>query len=85
LTGREAEVGDFIEKDPAFAPFFENLTRLVLSLLPRYQGEGKAYLTIAFGCTGGRHRSVFLAEKLSSVLEGHGYHPGIIHRDAGLE
>lgn len=85
LTGRDSAVGDFVEGDPAFAPVFENLSRLVLSLLPRYQGEGKAYLTIAFGCTGGRHRSVFLAEKLGAVLEGHGYHPGIIHRDAGLD
>jgi UPF0042 nucleotide-binding protein len=80
-TGLDPEVGAHIEEDPAFWPFFESLTALMLSLLPRYQGEGKSYLTIAFGCTGGRHRSVFLAEKLAAVLEEKGYHPGRIHRD----
>lgn len=80
-TGKDPDVGAHIEEDPAFWPFFESLTALMLSLLPRYQGEGKSYLTIAFGCTGGRHRSVFLAEKLATVLEEKGYHPGKIHRD----
>ena len=81
LTGLDPQVGAYIEADPAFWPFFESLTALMLSLLPRYQGEGKSYLTIAFGCTGGRHRSVFLTEKLASVLEERGYHPGRIHRN----
>lgn len=85
LSGRDPDVGAFIQADPAFAPFLDSMTRLVLLLLPRYQGEGKAYLTIAFGCTGGRHRSVFMAEKLRGVLAEHGYEAGIIHRDAGLE
>jgi len=85
LTGRDADVGRYIEGDPAFKPFFESLTALMLSLLPRYQGEGKSYLTIAFGCTGGRHRSVYLTEKLATVLTEKGYHPGVLHRELPSE
>ena len=50
-------------------------------LLPRYEGEGKSYLTIAIGCTGGRHRSVYLAERLAAWLSGQGRPVGIGHRD----
>ena len=63
LDGRQDEIGNFIENDPAFGVFFDNLKNLLDPLLPKYAEEGKSYLTIAFGCTGGKHRSVFVAEK----------------------
>lgn len=82
LTGRDAAVAAHIEADPAFAPFFENLTDLLLPLLPGYEREGKSYLTLAVGCTGGRHRSVFVAERLAAWLAGHGRRVDLRHRDA---
>ena len=81
LTGRDSRVGDFIAKDPGFAAFFENLCRLLEPLLPRYAEEGKSYLTIAVGCTGGRHRSVFTAEKLAKWLEKKGLIITLFHRE----
>ena len=69
LDGRDAGVADFISADEGFGRFFEDITGLLEPLLPRYAEEGKSYLTIAIGCTGGRHRSVFVAEKLGSWLE----------------
>lgn len=68
LTGRDAGVADYIRQDPDFAPFFNKLTDLLDLLLPRYAEEGKSYLTIAVGCTGGKHRSVFTAESLYAWL-----------------
>ena len=82
LTGRNAAVGAYIEADPAFRPFFENLTDLLLPLLPGYEREGKSYLTLAVGCTGGRHRSVFVAERLAEWLTQHGRRVDLRHRDA---
>jgi len=64
LTGREPGVGSYIAEDPDFEGFFERLTGLLALLLPRFREEGKSYLTIAIGCTGGRHRSVYVAERL---------------------
>jgi len=85
LTGRDAEVGRFIEGDGAFAPFFSALTGLLLPLLPCFEREGKSYVTIAIGCTGGRHRSVFVAERLAAWLATQGRTISIRHRDtAGL-
>lgn len=81
LTGTDAAVAEFIERDPGFATFFESLTALLEPLLPRYAGEGKSYLTIAFGCTGGRHRSVFCAERLAAWLRDKGQRTGVGHRD----
>ena len=81
LTGRDADVAAYIRKDPDYAAFTDNILRLILPLLPRYQQEGKSYLTLAIGCTGGRHRSVFIAEELSTLLAAHGYVVGIGHRD----
>jgi RNase adapter protein RapZ len=66
--GRDAAVARHIEADPDLAGFFARLTDLLAPLLPRYRAEGKSYLTIAFGCTGGRHRSVYLAERLAVWL-----------------
>jgi len=85
LTGRDPEVGGFIETDPAYAPFFAALTHLLLPLLPSFEREGKSYVTIAIGCTGGRHRSVFVAERLAAWLGTQGRTVNIRHRDtAGL-
>jgi RNase adapter protein RapZ len=81
LTGRDAAVGAYIEADPAYAPFFGNLTNLLLPLLPGYEREGKSYLTLAVGCTGGRHRSVFVAERLAAWLAGQGRRVDLRHRD----
>ena len=81
LTGLEPEVEAYIRRDPDCAAFLDHLTQLLLPLLPRYQQEGKSYLTIAIGCTGGRHRSVFVTEHLATILAGHGYIVGIGHRD----
>ena len=68
LTGRDAGVADYIRQDPDFAPFFNKLTDLLDLLLQRNAEEGKSYLTIAVGCTGGKHRSVFTAESLYAWL-----------------
>jgi len=81
LTGRDAPVGAFIEADQDFAPFFKRLCLLLAPLLPRYEREGKSYLTIAIGCTGGRHRSVYLAERLAAWLSEQGRPVGVNHRD----
>ena len=81
LTGREPGVAAFIQADPAFDEFFRSLTGLIGPLLPRFAAEGKSYLTIAIGCTGGRHRSVFVAERLSSWLEGQGVRVELRHRE----
>lgn len=80
-TGRDAPVGDFIRKDPAFAEAFGRIRDLILQLLPRYQAQGKAYVNIAFGCTGGRHRSVFTAELMAEALRAAGYSPSVLHRN----
>jgi UPF0042 nucleotide-binding protein len=71
LTGTDGAVAAYIENDPEFPRFFAHLTALLEPLLPRYRLEGKTYLTIAVGCTGGRHRSVFVAEKLAAWLRAH--------------
>lgn len=81
LTGREPAVGDHIAADPDFAPFLEGLRGLLGRLVPRYEAEGKSYLTLAFGCTGGRHRSVFLAERLADWLRTCGRPVALHHRE----
>ena len=81
LTGEDAAVQAYIAADPAFTPAFERIADLLLTLLPGYGREGKAYLTVALGCTGGRHRSVFVAAALAERLAAAGYAPHLIHRD----
>jgi UPF0042 nucleotide-binding protein len=81
LTGRDPEVGAFVEHDGGFAPFFEGLTGMLAGLLPRFEREGKSYLTIACGCTGGKHRSVYVAERLARWLEARGRSVNLVHRD----
>lgn len=81
LDGRRAEVDAFVAADPDFAPFFERLTGLLAPLLPRYRDEGKRYLTIALGCTGGKHRSVATAERLARWIGEAGWRCALGHRD----
>lgn len=81
LTGKDALVAEFISEDVDFSRFFDNLCGLLQPLLPRYAREGKSYLTIALGCTGGRHRSVFIAEKLAAWLEKEDENVRLNHRD----
>jgi UPF0042 nucleotide-binding protein len=83
LTGLDTAVGDFIAASPGFGPFFDNLTALMLPLLPRYEREGKSYLTIALGCTGGRHRSVYVAERLAAAIRAAGVPVTVRH--SGLD
>jgi UPF0042 nucleotide-binding protein len=83
LTGQDAAVGEHIRKDPAFPEAFDRIRDLILLLLPRYQAQGKAYVHIAFGCTGGRHRSVFVAEQIAAALRGIGFSPTLLHRNLG--
>jgi UPF0042 nucleotide-binding protein len=84
-TGMDPAVQRYIEGDASFQPFFDSLVRLIQPLLPRYRAEGKSYLTIAVGCTGGRHRSVFVAERLLMWFESIGQPVRVHHRDAGLD
>lgn len=82
LTGLNPLVGAYILRDDRYAPFIARLTDLLDVLLPAYLGEGKHYLTIAFGCTGGRHRSVFIAEQVAAWLREGGRRVDVTHRDA---
>jgi UPF0042 nucleotide-binding protein len=81
LTGRDAAVVAFIETDPDYRAFVDRLEALVGPLLPRFDAEGKSYLTIAVGCTGGRHRSVAVAEALADWLRKAGRSVTLTHRD----
>ena len=80
-TGKNAEVAAYVAADPAYGQAMAQIESLLLLLLPRYQAEGKAYVTIAFGCTGGRHRSVHVAERMASRLRDEGFSPTVTHRD----
>ena len=80
-TGQDEAVGNHIRKDPAWAEAFARIRDLILLLLPRYEAQGKAYVNIAFGCTGGRHRSVFTAEQVGIALRDAGYSPSLFHRN----
>lgn len=80
-SGQDPAVADYVAADAGFAPFFDHLTAMLAGLLPRYEREGKSYLTIALGCTGGRHRSVFVAERLAAWLRDSGRAVHVAHRD----
>lgn len=82
-TGLDAAVAEHIAGDPAFGPAFERIADLIRELLPRYAAQGRSYLNIAFGCTGGRHRSVYSAERAAEVLREAGFSPTVIHRNLG--
>jgi UPF0042 nucleotide-binding protein len=81
LTGLDLPVADYVAGDPDFAAFYDRMTGFLFPLLPRYVREGKKYLTIAIGCTGGRHRSVMVASRLGADLREHGWRVAVAHRD----
>ena len=81
LTGRDKAVDSYVAADPAFANFMDSLTHLLEPLLPRFAAEGKSYLTIAVGCTGGRHRSVAVAERIASWVRNKGGRVELRHRE----
>jgi UPF0042 nucleotide-binding protein len=81
LSGREAPVRDYVMAQPETTEFLEKLDDLLGMLLPGYVREGKSYLSIAVGCTGGHHRSVVLAEEIAGLLREQGFSPTVSHRD----
>lgn len=81
LTGLDSHVANYIQEDESFTAFMNNLTGMLALLLPRFEAEGKSYLTVAVGCTGGRHRSVFIAERLKNWLEAKHSNIQLHHRD----
>jgi RNase adapter protein RapZ len=81
MTGLDESLGLYVRADPAYAEATTRIADLLLLLLPRYKAEGKSYITVAFGCTGGRHRSVHVAEAISSQLRSAGFSPTVSHRD----
>lgn len=81
LLGTSKEVANYIHQDPLTEPYIEKLFEFIGFSLPQYRREGKAYLTIAIGCTGGRHRSVTIGEDLADFLRREGYRVVVYHRD----
>ncbi|PCH68902.1 MAG: RNase adapter RapZ [Rhodobacteraceae bacterium] len=81
LDGRDAQVAQYVAADPRFTPFFERVLDLTQLLLPAFQDEGKSHLSIAFGCTGGQHRSVALVETMAKALAEDGRQVSIRHRE----
>lgn len=84
-TGHDAAVAAHVEADPDYSEFWRRLTGFLDPLLPRYVAEGKKYLTVALGCTGGRHRSVLVAERLVDHLRRSGWRTEVTHREIGSE
>jgi UPF0042 nucleotide-binding protein len=80
-TGLDPEVAAYVRQFPQTGEFLRRVTKLMLYLLPHYVKEGKSYLTVAFGCTGGQHRSVMMAEEIASELKKAGYQVKALHRD----
>jgi UPF0042 nucleotide-binding protein len=81
LTGRDQAVRDYVLEQPETGEFLQKLDDLLGFLLPNFVKEGKSYLSIAVGCTGGRHRSVVLADEVSHLLNARGFRPTVLHRD----
>ncbi len=81
FTGRDEPVRDYVLSNPDAQEFLAKLEDMLLFLIPRYVTEGKSYLSIAIGCTGGQHRSVALSEELTTFLLGHDYSVNVRHRD----
>ncbi len=81
LNGLDARVAAYVSEDPRFAEFHDRVADLAKMLLPAYEAEGKAYLAIGFGCTGGQHRSVAMAETLAETLAESGWQVSIRHRE----
>ncbi len=81
LSGRDPRVARYVRSFPQTVEFVERISQLLVYLLPHYIGEGKSYLTIAFGCTGGRHRSVMMADEIRKRLAHQGFRVKTTHRD----
>ncbi len=82
LTGRDPKVARYILSFPQTKEFIQRISKLLVYLLPHYVHEGKSYLTIAFGCTGGQHRSVMISEQVGKRLQKAGYRVKVMHRDS---
>ena len=80
-TGLDPEIREFLAKQPEYEEFYRRLLDFVSYLIPQYKKEMKSYLTIGIGCTGGRHRSVAIAQRLGDDLERQGHNVEIVHRD----
>lgn len=81
LSGQDPAVGEYISGDAAWADTLSRIEALLLTMLPLYQADGKAFVRVAFGCTGGRHRSVHVAEHVALRLRAAGFSPRLDHRD----
>jgi RNase adapter protein RapZ len=81
FTGKDPKVRRYIRSFPQTSEFLKRIEGLLVYLIPHYIQEGKSYLTIAFGCTGGKHRSVMLGEEVKKLLEKHGYSAKVVHRE----
>jgi UPF0042 nucleotide-binding protein len=81
LTGLDGPVREYVLERPETKEFLAELDRMFGLLLPGFIREGKSYLRVAVGCTGGRHRSVVIAEELARILKGHELDPAVVHRD----
>jgi RNase adapter protein RapZ len=84
-TGKDVPVIDYVKGDPNYESAISRIEDLLLHLLPFYRAEGKAYVTVAIGCTGGQHRSVHVAERITETLKNGGFSPIIVHRDLGAK
>jgi UPF0042 nucleotide-binding protein len=82
FTGRHPRVAKYIRSFPQTQEFIDRISDLLIYLLPHYVREGKSYLTIGFGCTGGQHRSVLISEEVKKRLAKAGYRVKVIHRDS---
>ncbi|HET6365110.1 MAG TPA: RNase adapter RapZ, partial [Nitrospirota bacterium] len=83
-TGEDSRIREYIMEKPDSREFLSRLLAFLEYLLPRYRSEGKSYLTIGFGCTGGRHRSVALSLMIAELLRRSGYEVNVKHRDIGV-
>jgi UPF0042 nucleotide-binding protein len=81
LTGEDQAVRAYLAEDPAWDEALDRIESLLIDWIPRYWAAGKSYVTVAFGCTGGRHRSVAAAAEMAERLRGHGFVPNVRHRD----
>ena len=84
-TGRDPELAKYIRSFPQTKEFINRISELLIYLIPHYIREGKSYLTIAFGCTGGKHRSVMIAEDVKKRLAKAGFNVKVVHRDSPVE
>ena len=80
-TGQDADVGEYIRQDSKFNPFMQGVTTMIGAMLPGLRDNNRAYFTIAFGCTGGKHRSVYLAETIGQWLNDSGQPAQVSHRE----